>query len=180
MTGRQGFADSPQDVVQQVFEHIHRTEMAEMPFCQPGIEVVCAPFQQQEGSWLGAVLTPWMMSLLILPGADSDWPERQLGSKIGLALAGREYTFTVGEHEQLGQYLACSLMSPLNGIHSQEQGEQLLQDITRLAWAIPLHNGSDDAAQPVDLTRRRFLRTFDQREPVAPDVVSGAATRHSS
>lgn len=99
-------------------------------------------------------MTPWMLSLLILPGPGEVWQERKVTTKVGLKLSGGDYAFTVGEHAELGQYLSCSLLSPLAGVRDQQHAEQLLSDVTRMAWALPCQT------ETVDTGKRRLLSGF--------------------
>jgi [NiFe] hydrogenase assembly HybE family chaperone len=132
-----GFDENPSSLIQTVFEDIHQTTMKSMPFCKSNISVKVSELQQIDGQWVGAILTPWMLSLLIFPSHNNHWIKREITSKVGISLANGDYTFVVGEHEQLGQYLSCSLLSPIEGINDDQQGAQILTDIVRLAWALP-------------------------------------------
>ena len=58
------------------------------------------------------VLTPWMMSVVILPGPQQQWEPRELGDKLTVQLPYKALTFTVSSLENVPQYLSCSLHSP--------------------------------------------------------------------
>ena len=110
-------------------------------------------FQLFEGQWVGNILTPWMLSTLILPGPDQIWPSRTLGERLGLAFPPGNMTFMVGETEQLGQYLSSSLMSPINKGLSQEQAVQLADDSLRILLSLPI----TDVDNPKDPGRRALF-----------------------
>ena len=133
----QNFINDPSELIQQVFTTIHHTEMADLPFINEYLSVETVGFALHEGDWLGVLLTPWTLSLLLLAGPERHWQSFTVGDKFGLKLPSGEYTFFVGGHEKLGTYLSCSLRSPVNDIHSQQAGVKLAEDIRRLVTAIP-------------------------------------------
>ena len=57
-------------------------EMQDLPFFHKGIECFCPKFVLFEDQWIGTVLTPWMMSVVILPGPQQQWEPRELGDKL--------------------------------------------------------------------------------------------------
>jgi [NiFe] hydrogenase assembly HybE family chaperone len=159
---QQGWPHNPQTSVQKVYSQVLETDMQHMAFCQLSLPVYATPFVHYQNQWLGVLLTPWMLSILILPGPNECWPPRQLADKLGLEFgAGREskhYTFIVNQHPQLGQYLACSLMSPVKGIGDAESGIALAKDILNQLNQIPLH-----IEDHVDLSKRAL---FNRKMPL--------------
>lgn len=124
-----GHPENPETLVKQAFEKIAQTEeMTTLPFYHKGIEVKTIAFQEYEEQWVGMVLTPWMMSIFILPGPKQIWPKRKVGERIGLRFPKGEIAFLVSEIDEIGQYMACSVMSPLDRHTGQFLYEQLAQD----------------------------------------------------
>ena len=64
-----GFATNPAPLLVAQYERIAREEMQALPFYHATMPIVaeCVLF---EGQWLGSVLTPWMLSVVVLPGPD--------------------------------------------------------------------------------------------------------------
>jgi [NiFe] hydrogenase assembly HybE family chaperone len=138
------YIENPSDVIKQVFNQIHRDEMVGLPFTNAALSVECIGFALHDGNWLGVLLTPWCMNLLLLPGPDQEWVRRyHVGNKMGLTLGENNYTFFAAYHELLGQYLSCSLSSPVTHLKTQAIAEQLATDIRRLIVAIPLNTVED-------------------------------------
>ncbi len=148
-----GFDVSPHREVQQAFKAIAAHEMQGLPFVHSQMDVYATPFTLFENQWLGCVLTPWMLSLHIYPGPQQCWPVRRVSERLGLQLPYGEMTFTVGELPALGQYLSCSLMSPLTPDLSPQQGVQLADNCLKMALSLPVTDAS--------LSRRALL--FGQR-----------------
>lgn len=144
-----GFLTSPHSEVQAAFSEIADGEMHALPFVHPAMPVYVTPFTLFEGQWLGCILTPWMLSLLIFPGPQQRWARRNISERLGLKLPYGEMTFITGELPALGQYLSCSLLSPLPRELGAEQGQRLAQDCLKMALSLPVA----DAA----LSRRGLL-----------------------
>lgn len=133
----QNFTNNPSSVLEQVFSDIHQNRMKDLPFVNENLSVKATGFALFEGDWLGVLLTPWTLSLILIPGPDRLWQKRTVGDKVGLRLPSGDYTFTYGVHEELGNYFACSVQSPVQDIASQAIGEQLSKDLRQLVTAIP-------------------------------------------
>ena len=147
-----GFASNPATLLVAQYERIAREEMQGLPFYHPAMPIVaqCTLF---EGQWLGCVLTPWMLSLVVLPGPDQRWPMRSSSERLALQLPCGNLTFMVGELPETGQLLACSLMSPLDPHLGAEQGRTLVSSTLKMLLSLPVQQG----AGGVDLGRRRLF-----------------------
>ncbi|MDR0806351.1 MAG: hydrogenase-2 assembly chaperone [Enterobacteriaceae bacterium] len=148
-----GYADTPTSLVQQAFQNVSDKAMHGLSFIHPDMPVHASDFKLFEGQWIGCVITPWMLSALILPGPNQVWQQRTISDKLGLALPYGNLTFTVGELENIPQYLACSLMSPLDHSLTAQQGVQLADDCTRMLLSIPV----SDPDAPTQAARRALL-----------------------
>nr|WP_278989005.1 hydrogenase-2 assembly chaperone [Plesiomonas shigelloides] len=148
-----GFATNPAALLEQTFSEIAQGEMQTLPFFRAQVPVRALGFQCYEGQWVGVMLTPWMLSILVLPGLDQVWDSRPQGERLGLRLPFGNAVFHVCEIEAIGQYLSCSLMSPLDPAMSAEQALQLATDVSRQVLAIPV----TDVDAPQNLSRRALL-----------------------
>ncbi len=145
-----GFDLSPHVVVEKAFLTVAAEEMHDLPFLHPTMPVYVTPFTLFEGQWLGCVLTPWTLSLQIYPGPQQLWPQRKVGSKMALQLPYGEIPFTVGELPALGQYLSCSLMSPLERGLTADAGVALANNCLKMALSLPVTD--------VSISRRTLLQ----------------------
>ena len=134
----QGYSQNPQPLVQAAFERVAEQSMHDLSFWHPTMGIYASSFSLFENQWVGAVITPWMLSAIILPGPDQYWEYRTVGEKLGLLLPYGEMTYTVGELEGLTQYLACSLMSPLDRKLTAIQGQHLTDDCARMLLSLPV------------------------------------------
>lgn len=137
-----GFQLNPSARLETAFQAIADGEMQDLPFFQPQIPVRACGFQLFERQWVGTILTPWMLSLLVLPGPEQVWQPYTVGDKLALSLPCGSVRFIVGEIAGCGQYLACSLMSPLDRHLGAEQALALAQQSARMALSLPVADGN--------------------------------------
>ncbi|ALX94610.1 hydrogenase [Serratia fonticola] len=137
-----GFQLNPSARLETAFQAIADGEMQDLPFFQPQIPVRACGFQLFEQQWVGTILTPWMLSLLVLPGPEQVWQPYAVGDKLALSLPCGSVRFIVGEIAGCGQYLACSLMSPLDRHLGAEQALALAQQSARMALSLPVVDGN--------------------------------------
>ncbi|HHQ6613879.1 TPA: hydrogenase-2 assembly chaperone [Serratia fonticola] len=137
-----GFQLNPSARLETAFQAIADGEMQDLPFFQPQIPVRACGFQLFERQWVGTILTPWMLSLLVLPGPEQVWQPYEVGDKLALSLPCGSVRFIVGEIVGCGQYLACSLMSPLDRHLGAEQALALAQQSARMALSLPVADGN--------------------------------------
>ncbi len=107
--------------VQRVFEKIHREDMAGLPLLNPALKVQTLGFRDYRGRTIGVVITPWMMSLVMLPGADDDWDALALGKKVAHEFPSACYKFWVNNIDGIGPCRTYSLYSPMRQFLTQDQ-----------------------------------------------------------
>ncbi|CNI73824.1 hydrogenase-2 assembly chaperone [Yersinia mollaretii] len=147
-----GHEQNPAALLEQVFGQIADDEMRGLPFYRDPIPLRACGFQLFEQQWIGVLLTPWMLSLVVLPGPQQSWPRRAVGERLMLELPCGTVGFTVSEVAGCGQYLSRSLMSPLDTALSAERALQLAVQSARMALSLPVVD-VDGPANP----RRRAL-----------------------
>lgn len=103
----------PAAALQRRFEHIHRHQMADVPMLNPALRVEALGFREWQSHWLGVLVTPWFMNLVLFPRLPAHW--QPIGER-----ESRHYVFPAGVFEflgardaELGDYQACSLFSPM-------------------------------------------------------------------
>lgn len=145
---------------------IWKTRMDGLPFLNPALRVESVGFRPWEGQWLGALVTPWSLNLVLMPG-DGPWKALPAGGeRIAVMPAGR-FRFIAGTDEELGEYHACSLFSPAlefadheAACATAEASLVALFDASHAPAADGYQpSGAGDAAhRPSEVSKRDFIR----------------------
>lgn len=146
----------------------------------PALAVEAVDFAPWEGHWLGVMLTPWFMNLMLLPGDPGAWQPLATGAKRRYGFPAGEYEFVGANDAELGAYQVCSLFSPVLEFADHETA-RLVATLARAALfdaanaevvempAANLTPAAEPAAEPgpiaqigqkldAPLTKRNFLR----------------------
>lgn len=95
-----------------VFSRIAATRMADLPLNNPALRVEIVGFRPWQGDWLGVLVTPWAISLMLLPGGAGAFRVLGVDQRQRWCFPSGEYDFLGGGEEALGPYQLCSLFSP--------------------------------------------------------------------
>ncbi len=102
-----------QHVLETVFNDILRQRMAAVPVVNSALQVQALPFRPFQHDWLGLLITPWLMNLLLRPGQSDRWGALVEGDTVSIDFPYGVFAFTVAREKQLGLYASCSLYSPM-------------------------------------------------------------------
>jgi [NiFe] hydrogenase assembly HybE family chaperone len=109
---------------------------------------------------LGALVTPWFINLVVLPG-DGAWRSVRPTESVWYGFPSGRFQFIAGDEPGLGEYHACSLLSPVLEFADHETARETarvaiesLFDPTLLGEKAPAPDGD----QPESVSRRNFLR----------------------
>jgi [NiFe] hydrogenase assembly HybE family chaperone len=154
------FAADPGPEVQAVFERIGRERMADVPLCNRALAVEALAFVGWDGLWVGVVITPWAMNLMVLPGGNPDFAPLRVGRTQAWRFPSGEYLLMGSAEPGLGDYHYTSLFSPMDEFSSQAAAREVAQAALEALLQAP-------APSPAPgLDRRGFLRrALGQREP---------------
>jgi len=99
--------------LEQVFQGIEQQRMADIPILNKNIQVQAVGFQTWQNTYLGVLITPWFMNLMLLPGEDENWDDLVELSKHKHVFPSGSYEFIAGFEAEIGKYQLCSLFSPM-------------------------------------------------------------------
>ena len=117
-------ASDPTDAVERTFFRVLRERMHDVPILNPALSVVAVDFQRWQRHWLGVLVTPWCMSLLLLPGSADDWVLAGDNQRRFLKFPAGDFAFLGSHEDDLGTFQTCSLFSPMAAFASQAQATQ--------------------------------------------------------
>jgi len=138
--------------LERVFLNIQHTRMQGLDeLLNPMLQVEAVGFRAWQGWQVGVLITPWFMNLMILPDRQP-LPARPEGDTAYLLeLPEGAIAFLFGHESELGDYLMCSLFSPVKEFADQDTARLAAQEVLKLLF-------TDRPAEPVpDLSRRRFF-----------------------
>jgi len=105
------------------FEDSFRAAAARMEglvFVNPALSVEAVAFAPWQGHWLGVLLTPWFMNLILAPRDVAAWPSLKPGERQCHRFPAGAYDFIAAHDAVAGAYQMCSLFSPLLQFDDQE------------------------------------------------------------
>lgn len=110
MTSETLLPDPTRDI-EGAFEAVAE-RMRGLAFFNPALRVQAVDFQPWEGHWLGVLVSPWSINLMLTPGNRSAWQPVRAGSKRRLSFPAGEFEFIDALDPSIGEYRMCSLFSP--------------------------------------------------------------------
>jgi [NiFe] hydrogenase assembly HybE family chaperone len=152
----------------QAFRRVQAERMRDVPILNHDLEVEAVGFRAWNGYRLGVLITPWFMSLLLLPAENDPWTGLRIGETRTYAFPSGRYQFLLGAHDEIGRYLSCSLFSPVFEFSGQESAVATAKAVMELLFETPscdqafsqtpasTKNASTD--KPRRLSRRDLLR----------------------
>ncbi len=152
---------SPTDAVEEAFFRIQQEQMADVPILNQALSVEAVDFQRWQGHWLGIVVTPWCMSMLLVPGSAENWVSTGENQRRFVKFPAGDFAFLGSEEVELGEYQSCPLFSPMSKFSTQSEASMTARAslIALLTSAQQSQTGSKaakHAGEPA-LSRRRFL-----------------------
>ncbi len=142
------------------FAQIGEENIKDLPIYNADLRVEAVGFKKIEDiDFIGVLITPWFMNLILLPCEFKAWRPNQIGhEKIERKLPADTYTFTLGGDEIIGEYYSISLVSPVHCFGTQEQARATaLEHLQKYLTPPPKEEEPAKTNEP-DPSRRRLLR----------------------
>jgi [NiFe] hydrogenase assembly HybE family chaperone len=151
---------SPAEAVEEAFFRIQREQMADVPILNPALSVEAVDFQRWQGNWLGIVVTPWCMSMLLVPGNAENWVSTGDNRRRFVKFPAGDFAFLGSAEAELGEYQSCPLFSPMGQFASQSEATMTARASLIALLTDPRPAKAAAAEKPAgepSLSRRRFL-----------------------
>ncbi|WP_200344817.1 [NiFe]-hydrogenase assembly chaperone HybE [Halochromatium glycolicum] len=114
-----GAMASPECQLAAVFEQIHQQRMLGLPILNPALRVAVIGGRRWQDDWVGVLITPWCMNLVLLPGSGSARRPGAVGSTLCIRLPAGTFELIASYEPDIGSFAACSLFSPMQGFADQ-------------------------------------------------------------
>jgi len=155
------FLPDPSPRLAAAFRAIRAGPMRGLPFVNPNVRVEAVGFMPWKHYWLGVMVTPWAMNLVLAPRDPALFRALPAGEKRRCFFPAGAFDFISVRDETIGGYFACSLFSPLLEFRDHETA----RETARLALAALLDPAQSEVgdAQPLaelsaPMSRRDLLR----------------------
>jgi [NiFe] hydrogenase assembly HybE family chaperone len=153
--------------LESVFSEIAHTRMADVPILNPALRVEIIGFREWEGRWVGVLVTPWMINLVLMPGQDAPLIPLALDEKKLWDFPSGAYEFMGLNEPAIGTCHICPLISPVMEFATHEEALSVAQQIIiglfsaqhdELATRIDEARLKGEAISQQNMSRRDFLR----------------------
>lgn len=153
--------------LEAAFREIHTAQMRGLPIVNDALAVKAVGFRRHGERWLGALVTPWFLNIVLLPGEGDDWSGLVPGAKELIEFPSGRYEFVHANRKGVGAYKACSLFSPMFEFASILQATE-----TASAALVSLFDPSirEDGAQTAEIRRRREEELAPPPDPAPAPV----------
>ncbi len=122
-----GFTESPAPLLERVFEGVYGDRMQDVPLCNHALYVEAIGFRCTDDGWLGVLVTPWFMNLMLLPARGARWTHMALGAKRWHTFPSGSYELFGSEEEGIGEYHYFSLFSPMGGFVAPDEARSVAE-----------------------------------------------------
>lgn len=158
--------------------------MGDVPILNPALHVEAMRFTRWQDCWLGVLVTPWCMNLMLLPATPATWTRIAAHARLLYHFPAGDLGFLCGEQPELGEYHSCSLYSPMAQFPDQDSARAvataaltaLMDSPDRQTGELPLqlHQDAGPAANateppasltPSGMNKREFFGKLFRRLP---------------
>lgn len=143
--------------LQAVFEHIAATRMADVPILNPALRVETVGFREWEGRWIGVLVTPWMINLVLLQGENAPLESLRLDEKRRWVFPYGIYEFMGLNEETLGPCHICSLISPVTEFATHEEAVAVAEEIMQTLFK-PAHSDQECGERLTEMIEEARLK----------------------
>ncbi|MBI4989833.1 MAG: [NiFe]-hydrogenase assembly chaperone HybE [Rhodocyclales bacterium] len=106
-------AEDPSPLLEAAFRRIESATMADVPILNPALRVEAVGFTRWQDHWLGIVITPWFMNLVLVPGVSESWQSVPPGQRLFRKFPSGDFAFLGSDEAEVGEFQSCSLFSPM-------------------------------------------------------------------
>ena len=138
------------------YRRVYEERFRGLPIINPELEVEAVGFRELAEHEFGALITPWFINLVLLPGSDR-WQDRLQGSTCKIELPGGKVDFTVSHGEELGTTLSAALFGTVTEFPDQAVAREVAAETLRLLFST---EQADDIAEGRKMSRRQLLRNL--------------------
>jgi len=145
--------ENPSGAVESAFVAIAGGAMRNMPISNPALRVEAVGFSLWEDFWVGVLITPWAINLMLLPCGNPEFRVLVGSAAQHSRFPSGAYEFHGGWLKSLGPYQSCSLFSPPAEFSDQDSARAVALEIV----AVLFRSEAELSPAPAAYSRRAFL-----------------------
>ena len=131
------FESSPVEHFETGFTTIHQTRMQGLPILNPRLQVKAGNFRRWGNDWIGTIVTPWSILVVLACGSRGGWESVRPGATRIVELPAGDFPFLGCLDPILGEYQMMSLMSPVLELEDQAAAEAVAQIALETMLTVP-------------------------------------------
>ncbi|MCH5376759.1 MAG: [NiFe]-hydrogenase assembly chaperone HybE [Planctomycetes bacterium] len=140
----------------EYYQGVFEARFRGLPIINPSLEVEAVGFRPLDEHEFGALITPWFINLVLLPGTGR-WDDSPQGSICNIEFPGGKVDFTVSHDEELGTTLSAAMFGTVADFPEQAMARDIAGETLRLLFSKPQ---IDDDAKGARMTRRELFRNL--------------------
>ena len=157
MTATTCHANDPGPLLEAHFRAHREALAADTAQTNQALQIKAIGFTKIEGDWVGVMVTPWFIHLLLLPGGGTLWGDIPDGQRRYLDLPGGTFSFTAAEIPAVGPYQYATLLDRINQVPDMAAAQHLADDALRTALNLQISTPPANE-EPRAVSRRGFFR----------------------
>ena len=163
----------PSPLIEALFRRIETERMQDVPMPNAALRVEAVGFSHWSEHWLGMLITPWSINVMLLPGERSAWQGVADGARVFYRFACGDFAFVGGHEPEVGEYHSCALYTRMGELSDQNMARDVAQTALGVLHRNPAANpaapglhyreGAVAGGAPRPLNRRGFLGSLFMR-----------------
>jgi len=145
--------------------------MSDLPILNPELSVSAIGFQTWNEDVIGVLITPWFMNLVMISHSAEAWRGQRAGDKRAYRFAAGEFEFVFSREERLGEFMSCSLFSPVLEFEDQAAAEATAREVMKALF----NEENREQFTPQEIGPDRD-EGFDEGKSLTEEVLEGIAT----
>jgi [NiFe] hydrogenase assembly HybE family chaperone len=142
--------------LEAVFKDIADMRMAGLPICNSELRVQAVGFREWQRRWVGVLVTPWTISLVMLAGTDAPLDELAPDTKMAWEFPSGKYEFMGLNELSLAGCQTCSLISPVVDVERQEDAVSIAEQVMTALFSTELAERQWDEERKATLEAARL------------------------
>lgn len=149
------------------FTEVWNSTMRGVPLVNKALRVEAVGFRRHDGQFLGVLLSPWFMNLILLPDG-ADWSGLTPGKKEVIRFGSGDYEFIHNTRDLTGGYKACSLFSPMAEFTRQKDATDVARAVMEALFD-PANRAESDRSADIRAAREAELAAQAKTAAATPD-----------